>query len=258
VTVIRAEDLWCGYPGRPVLKGVSLEVRQGELIGVLGPNGSGKTTLLMALSGIIPFQRGRVELFGSPLEKLKPKDRALKMAGVMQGAEARFPFTCEEVVRMGRYPHQKRWQMDSAEDSAIVRRSIELTDTEELAERLITTTSGGEKQRVLMAKALAQDAPILLLDEAVSAMDVHRKLQIFRVLERLNDEDKLTVIAVLHDVNLAALFCRRLIFIKDGRVVADGPTDEVLTSEILEDVYQARAFVQEVMGTGKRQVVFLP
>ena len=258
MTVIRTEDLWCGYPGRSVLKGVSLEVEAGEFIGVLGPNGSGKTTLLLALSGIIPFERGRVEVLGYPLEKLKPRERALKIAGVMQNAEARFPFNCREVVRMGRYPHQKRWQMDSAEDSAIVGKCLQLTDTEELAERLITTTSGGERQRVMMAKALAQDAPILLLDEATSAMDVHRKLQVFRVLQQLNSEGKLTVMAVMHDVNLAALFCRRLIFIKDGRVVADGPTDGVLTSEVLEDVYQARAYVQEVPNTGKRQAVFLP
>ena len=257
-TVIRAEDLWCGYPGRPVLKGVSVEVRHGEFVGVLGPNGSGKTTLLMALSGIVPLQQGRLEVLGTALKDLRPRERARRMAAVVQSAEARFPFSCEEVVRMGRYPHQKRWQLDSALDSAMVEKSLELTDTEELAERLITATSGGEKQRVLMAKAFAQDTPILLLDEATSAMDVHRKLQIFQVLNQLNHDNMLTILAVMHDVNLAAFFCRRLIFLKDGRVVADGPTDSVLTSETLEEVYQARSRVLEIPETGKKQVVFLP
>jgi len=139
---------------------------------------------------------------------------------------------------MGRYPHQKRWRMDSPEDASVVRRAMEITETVELAGRLITAVSGGEKQRVTMAKALAQDTPLLLLDEATSAMDIHRKLQIFGILERLNRQRQLTVLAVLHDVNLAALYCDRLIFLKEGTLAADGPTVSVLTPEILEGLYQ--------------------
>jgi iron complex transport system ATP-binding protein len=256
--VIRVENLWCGYPEQPVLKGVSFRVNPGEFIGVLGPNGSGKTTLLLTLTGMIPVTNGEIEIIGAPLERLKPKDRARRMALVAQDSEVRFPFLCREVVSMGRYPHQRRWQMDSPEDSLIVRRALEITDTESLAERLITAISGGEKQRVLMAKAFAQATPILLLDEATSSMDIHRKLQVFKVLRQLNREETLTILAVLHDVNLAALFCQRLILINEGRVAADGPVDSVLTSETLENVYRTPVMVREIEGTGKRQVVFLP
>ena len=257
-TVIRVKDLCCGYPGHTVLHGISFAVEKGEFLGILGPNGSGKTTLLLALSGILPIRDGDIEILGVPSGRLKHKERAQHVAVVTQDPEVRFPFTCEEVVRMGRYPHQKRWQLDSIQDAEAVRQAMLLTDTDMLAERLITALSGGEKQRVIMAKALAQEGAVLLLDEATSAMDIHRKLQIFKILEQLHEKNGLTVLAVLHDVNLAALFCQRIIFLKDGRVVADGEAHSVLLPEILEEVYQTRVVIQEIPNSGKRQVVFLP
>jgi iron complex transport system ATP-binding protein len=257
-TVILVKDLWCGYPGHMVLRGISFVVEAGEFLGILGPNGSGKTTLLHALSGILPVQEGGIEILGIPLVRLKPRDRARHMAVVSQDSEVRFPFTCQEVVHMGRYPHQKRWQLDSIQDAAAVQRAMVLTDTAMLADRLITAVSGGERQRVIMAKTLAQEAKVLLLDEATSAMDIHRKLQVFKVLEQLHVDNDLTVVAVMHDVNLAALFCRRMIFIRDGCVVADGPSDSVLVPEILEEVYQTRVAIQDIADIGKRQVVFIP
>jgi iron complex transport system ATP-binding protein len=256
--VIHVDDLWVSYTDRPVIQGISLQIRQGEFVGILGPNGSGKTTLLLALSGVIPARQGTIRISGLPLNRLKAKERARAMAVVAQDTEIRFPFPCREVVLMGRYPHRKTWQWDQAEDEGVIARVMALTDTEQLAERLITGISGGERQRVLMAKALAQETPTLLLDEATSSMDIHRKLQIFRVLRDLNDAGQLTVVAVLHDVNLAALFCHRLIFLKDGQVAADGPLREVLTAEILQSVYETRAIVQPVPGTEKIQVSFLP
>lgn len=256
--LICVKNLRCGYPGHDVLKGISFEIQPGEFVGILGPNGSGKTTLLLALSGVVDRQAGDISIRSMSLESLKPKERARCMAAVAQDSQVRFPYSCEEVVRMGRYPHQKRWQMDTFQDEKVVRRCLEIMDIQDLADRLISAMSGGERQRVVMAKALAQEAPILLLDEATSAMDIHRKLQVFRVLEHLNREEMLTVLTVLHDVNLAALYCRRMIFLKEGEVVADGPTEEVLTSEVLETVYQTRVLVQDIPHTGKRQVVFLP
>lgn len=228
------------------------------MVAVLGPNGSGKSTLLLALSGVIPSDEGVIELQGAPIESLKTRERALRLAAVAQDADVRFPFSCRDVVLMGRYPHQHHKRTDSIQDNLVAKRAMAITDTEALSERLITAISGGERQRVLMAKALAQTTPLLLLDEATSAMDIHRKLQIFRVLDRLNKEEDLTILAVLHDVNLAALFCKRIIFMKDGRVVADGPTDSVLTPENLDKVYKASALVLPIEGTTKRQVVFLP
>lgn len=252
------EDLSVGYPGRSVLNRISFRMEAGEFVGLLGPNGSGKTTLLLALSGVVPIESGKIEILRQPLASLKHRERACRMAVVAQETEVRFPFSCEEVVRMGRYPHQKRWQMESPVDSAVVQRALQLTDTETLADRLITAISGGEKQRVLMAKALAQETPVLLLDEATSAMDIHRKLQIFRVLKGLNQEQGLTILTVLHDINLAALFCGRLMLLKDGQIAADGPTRAVMTSEVLKKVYETDVLVQEIAQTGTRQVVFLP
>ncbi|MFP5212489.1 MAG: ABC transporter ATP-binding protein, partial [Acidobacteriota bacterium] len=179
--MIRVKDLHCGYPGHDVLRGVSFHATPGEFIGVLGPNGAGKTTLLLALSGIIPARSGEIEILGSSLERLKHRERARRTAVVAQESNVRLPFTCGEVVRMGRYPHQGRWGAGSPDDAAVVERVLDITDTRELSERFITAVSGGERQRVVMAKALAQQAPILLLDEATSAMDIHRKLQVFRV-----------------------------------------------------------------------------
>lgn len=256
--MIRIFDLCAGYGTRPVLQGVSLEVFRGDFVGVLGPNGSGKTTLVRALSGVIPVRSGRAEIMGDSVHSLRPRERARRMAVVNQDSEVRFPFPCVEVVRMGRYPHQKSWRMDDPSGEVVVQSAMAATDTVALGERLVTDVSGGERQRVMMARALAQSTPILLLDEATSAMDVHRKLQIFTLLEEKNREEGLTVVAVLHDVNLAAFFCRRLVFLQDGRAIRQGPTQEVLTPETLASVYRTEAIVQEIPGTGRVQVAFLP
>jgi iron complex transport system ATP-binding protein len=256
--VIQADHVWCGYPDHPVLRDVSFTIQPGEFVAILGPNGSGKTTLMLALSGIVPIQQGSIQLFGDVLEQLSHRERARRMAAVAQDSELRLPFSCREVIWMGRYPHQKRWQLESSDDSRVVRRVMTLTDTESLADRLVTAVSGGEKQRVMMARALAQETAVLLLDEATAAMDIRRKLQVFKVLEQLNHRDGITVLAVLHDINLAALFCRRLMFLQEGELVADGPTEQVLTPEILESVYNTRVLVQEITTVGRKQVVFIP
>lgn len=255
---VSVSAICCGYAGHDVLKDVSFTVERGDFVGILGPNGAGKSTLVFALSGIVPVREGRIEILGTDLEQLRLKERARRIAVITQDGDIRLPFSCREVVAMGRYPHKKRWQMDSREDSEAVEKALALTDTEVLADRLIGAVSGGEKQRVLMAKSLAQETPVLILDEATSAMDIHRKLQIFKVLDGLNREAHLTVMAVLHDVNLAALFCRRLIFLKNGCIEADGSVEEVLTPEILEKIYETRVIVQEINGSRKKQVIFLP
>jgi len=240
------------------LKRISFSVQKGEFVAILGPNGAGKSTLVLALSGVIPLKGGRIEILGTAIDRLSLKERARRIAVLTQDADMRFPFSCREVVAMARYPHRKRWRMEAADDVEAVERAMQLTDTQVIADRLIGEVSGGERQRALMAKSFAQQAPILILDEAVSGMDVHRKLQLFGVLDRLNRDENLTVLAVLHDINLAALFCHRLIFLKDGSIVADGQTDDALTPHILEEVYQTRVVVQEIGCPGKKQVIFLP
>lgn len=256
---LAVSELICGYAGTEVLKHISFTVQKGEFTAILGPNGAGKSTLVLALSGVIPPRGGRIEILGREIGRLSMKERARSIAVLMQDSDMRFPFSCREVVAMARYPHRKRWQMETAADREAVEKALRLTDTQAIAERLIVEVSGGERQRALMAKSIAQETPILVLDEAVSGMDVHRKLQLFGVLDGLNREEHLTVLAVLHDINLAALFCRRMIFLKEGVIVADGETEDVLTRHILEKVYETRVIVQEIDSIpGKRQVVFLP
>ncbi len=256
--MIRVVDLHCGYPGRKVLHAISFHIRPGEFVGILGPNGSGKTTLLLSLTGVLPVEKGLVEIQRHPLSKLSPKERARRMAVVLQDTVVRFPFPCEDVVAMGRFPHRKRWRGPTPEDAAAVERAMNLTKIRHLARRPITAVSGGERQRVLVAKALAQETPILLLDEATSAMDVRWKLQTFNLLKKLQEGENRTIVAVLHDINLAAVFCRRLIFLKEGRIAADGPTSQVLVPEVLERIYGTRAVVYSVPGHGVPQVFFDP
>jgi iron complex transport system ATP-binding protein len=235
--VIRVEALDLGYEDRQVLTGLNFQVNQGEFVGILGPNGSGKSTLLLALSGMLRPQHGRIVIRSELLGGLPSRLRAQILAVVPQTTEVRFPFSCFEVVLMGRYPHRRR--LGTLTDTDLIRalKSMRRTTTVHLKERTITEVSGGECQRVVVARALAQEPEILLLDEATSCLDVRKKLEIFEILKYLNEINGLTVLCAMHDLNLAALYCGRLMFVKDGRIVVDGPTEQVFTPEILAQVY---------------------
>ena len=235
--MIRVTDLNLGYEDRPVLAGLNFRVNSGEFVGLLGPNGSGKSTLSQALSGLLPPQGGSIRLHDQPLGSLASRLRARTLAVVPQSSEVRFPFACLEIVLMGRYPHRQRLGALTDEDLLWALESMRRTTTEHLQERPVTEVSGGEHQRVVIARALAQDPQILLLDEATSSLDVRKKLEIFEILKFLNETRGLTVLCAMHDLNLAALYCRRLIFLKDGGILEDGPTEEVFTPEVLARVY---------------------
>ena len=236
--VIRAESLELGYGDRLVLAGLDFHVAAGEFVGVLGPNGCGKSTLLHALSGLLPPRGGRITVREQTLGTMPSRLRAQTLAVVPQSSEVRFPFSCLEIVLMGRYPHRRRLGSLTAEDLLWALRSMRRTTTEHLWDRPVTQVSGGECQRVVIARALAQDPRILLLDEATSSLDVRKKLEIFEILKHLNQARSLTVLCAMHDLNLAALYCRRLMFLKDGRIIKDGPTDEVFTPALLAEVYE--------------------
>ena len=235
--MIRADSLELGYGDRLVLAGLDFHVAAGEFVGVLGPNGCGKSTLLHALSGLLPPRGGRITVMDQALGALPSRLRAQTLAVVPQSSEVRFPFSCLEIVLMGRYPHRRRLGSLTDEDLLWALRSMRRTTTDHLRDRPVTQVSGGECQRVVIARALAQDPRILLLDEATSSLDVRKKLEIFEILKHLNQARSLTVLCAMHDLNLAALYCRRLMFIKDGRNIRDGPTEAVFTPEILAAVY---------------------
>jgi iron complex transport system ATP-binding protein len=235
--VIRAAALELGYGDRLVLTGLDFHVAAGEFVGVLGPNGCGKSTLMHALSGLLPPRGGSITVMDQALRTIPSRLRAQSLAVVPQSSEVRFPFSCLEIVLMGRYPHRRRLGSLTPEDLIWALRSMRRTTTDHLRERPVTQVSGGECQRVVIARALAQDPRILLLDEATSSLDVRKKLEIFEILKHLNQARSLTVLCAMHDLNLAALYCRRLMFIKDGRLIQDGPTEAVFTPEILAAVY---------------------
>ncbi|MBE0616770.1 MAG: ABC transporter ATP-binding protein [Proteobacteria bacterium] len=255
--MIRVSGLRAGYGGEPVLREVSLSVPAGDFVGVLGPNACGKSTLVRVLSGVLRSEAGSVEVNGLDVAAARPRDLGRSAAVVPQATAIPFPFTGFEVVLMGRYPRLGRFARETVEDLAAVDRALVETDTAALAERLVTQVSGGERQRLILARALAQEAPLLLLDEATAAMDVHRKIDAFDLLTRLNCEGT-TVLAVLHDLNLAALYCRRLVFLRAGRIHADGPTAEVFTKGVIEAVYETPVEVFSHPATGRPHAVFLP
>ena len=256
--MIRVEDLTLAYGERVILKDLNFSVAPGEFVGVLGPNGSGKSTLLAGLTGLLPAKSGQVSMSGQPLGQWHPRALARQVAVVPQFSWINFPFTCWEVVLMGRYPYRRRFRGESPEDLQAARWAMEATQTTELAPRLIHQISGGERQLIILARALAQGTPLLCLDEATASLDIRRKLEIFELLSLLNREAGLTVVAVMHDLNLATFYCRRLMFLKDGGLFRDGDTQAVCTPEVLETVYHTPVQVSRHPHSDRPLVLFLP
>jgi iron complex transport system ATP-binding protein len=241
--VLRAHGLSVGYHDRRVLDAVSFELHRAEFCGLLGPNGSGKSTLLRTLAGVLRPWSGRAELFGADVATLSPRAIARRVAVIPQGVTMLFPFTVREIVAMGRHPHLGRFEREGHRDRQAIDDALVETDTAALAHRPVDELSGGERQRVVIARALAQEPELILLDEPTTHLDINHQIEVFELLARLNRERALTVLAVSHEVNVCAEFCRRLVLLKDGRVVADGTPAELLTPELVRDVYDAPVHV---------------
>jgi len=231
------KNIGFSYNGRQVLEGITIFIPQGTLLGLIGPNGAGKTTLLKIAARLLRPETGKVFLGGRDVWRLPQREVARQLAVVPQEDQLGFPFSVAEVVMMGRYPHLRRLQREGQTDFAVVRRAMEATATMDLARRPVTTLSGGERRRVAIARALAQEPKVLLLDEPTAHLDIAHQSQMFRLLRRLSAEQGITVIAALHDLNLAAAFMERLVLLSGGRVVADGPPESVLTAQNVETAY---------------------
>ena len=222
---------------RPVLRGLDLVVGQGELVALLGPNGSGKTTLLRAIAGTLPRDAGRVSIFGRELGTWSRVALARRVAVLPQSLVLPDGFRVAELVEMGRAPHAARWFGSSVEDAEAVERALGDADALDLAERYADELSGGERQRVLVAMALAQQPELLLLDEPTLHLDVAHQASLLATVARLRARRNLTVIAVLHDLNLAAAHAPRVAVLGAGRVVADGEPASILGAELVRDIF---------------------
>jgi iron complex transport system ATP-binding protein len=244
-----------GPVDRLVLADVSLTVERGQIVGLLGPNGSGKTTLLRIVAGILPPRSGRVLIDGQPIERLTRRDLARRVAVVPQETHSTFDFSVLDMVLMGRYPHLGPFQLEGAADQEIAHDALAATGTAALATRPFATLSGGEKQRVVIASALAQASDILLLDEPTASLDLGYQFDIAGLLRRLNAERGTTMIVSTHDLNLAAALCQRLVLLGNGRVIAQGPTRETLTSANIRSLYGIDAEVAFHTRAGHLTVV---
>jgi len=229
---------------RRVLDGVSVHVERGRIVGLLGPNGSGKTTLIRLLAGLLSPQRGQILVNGQPIGSLTRREIARRIALVPQDTHAAFDFSVLDMVLMGRYPHLGAFALEGADDVALARDALAATGTSALEHRTFATLSGGERQRVVIASALAQAADVLLLDEPTASLDVGYQLEIAGLLRRLNHERGTTMVLSTHDLNLAAGLCDRIVLLKAGRVIADGPTEETITPERIAVAYGVTAEVQ--------------
>ena len=232
------------------VKDVGVVVPRASITGLLGPNGCGKTTLLKLLSGVIQPQAGRVELDGRPLAAMSRRDIARRIAVVPQETHPAFDYTALEMVLMGRHPHLGAFQLEGPADLAVAHDALAATGTAHLAERAYMTLSGGEKQRVVIAGALAQAADVLLLDEPTASLDLGYQLEVASLLTRLNRERGVTMVVATHDLNLAASVCGSLLLMRDGRVLAHGVTREVLTSAAVRQLYDVDADVRFHEGAG--------
>jgi iron complex transport system ATP-binding protein len=233
--LFRLQEAGVSHAGKFVLSGVSLTLHAGEFLAIAGPNGAGKSTLLSLIAGLTAPAHGTCRLDGQDAHRWPRRDFAKRVAVVLQADASNFPFTAEEVISMGRSPHISG-MYETAEDHAAVARAIAATETGQFRNREFRTLSGGEKQRVLLACALAQSSEILLLDEPATHLDLQHQVALHRMLRELSRQG-LLVVAVTHDLNLAAAYADRLVLLHQGRVRADGAPGEVLRADLIEDVF---------------------
>lgn len=256
---LRGRGLRGGYRGRDVLHGVDFDLSAGEVLGVVGPNGSGKSTLLRAVTGLLPLRDGAVSMEGRALEGLTFRERARLCAVQPQVEAPLFDYTVGQFVLLGRHPHRGLLAPATVEDREAVARAVHHADLEDFTGRGIRSLSTGEWQRALLARALAQDAPILLLDEPAAHLDPGHRHAVHRMLRSLARDEHRAVLCVSHDLNLAAEFCDRLLLLDNGRVRAVGPPGEVLQEDLLQDVFSCPSLrVTANPFSGRPAVVFAP
>lgn len=239
---------------RTIFDGLSVSIPKGQFVGLLGPNGTGKSTFLRAIAGLLPVDRGDVFLQGTRLSRLSKKDVAKLICYMPQTTQLETNFTVQQVVEMGRYPHKSRFSNLTRDDYVKVEEAIQLTGIERLRNRFVPSLSGGERQLVFLAKVIAQDTPIILLDEPTSDLDVYHQELVTNVVHRLVAQGK-TVMAAIHDINYSARICDQCLFLKDGKVMAFGDMEQVLTKEKIEQTFHVDSHIYVEQVTGSKQMI---
>jgi iron complex transport system ATP-binding protein len=255
MVTLNVDKVECHYGPIKILSDITLDVKPGDFVGILGPNGSGKTTLLKSISRVLKPYCGAILIDNEDIYKIKSVEAAKKMAVVPQDNTVGFNFSVMDVVLMGRNPHLGQFQMESAKDVEIARNAMELTNTWELANRSVNELSGGERQRVIIARALAQEPKILLLDEPMNNLDIINQLEVMDLVKSLCVKNGLAVLAVIHDLNMAARYCTAVLMLKKGKVYASGKIEEVLTSENISNVFEVDAIVKKNELTNSLYVI---
>jgi len=257
MTIINADNIKFSYTAHPVMESVSFTIEEAQIAAIIGPNGSGKTTLLKIINGTLFPHAGQMLIDGRETRSWSRKEIARQVAIVPQETSVIFPFYAEEIVLMGRFPHFSRYRFEDKTDYRIVREAMEKTDTLQFAARRFDELSAGERQRVLIARALAQEPKILLLDESTVFLDLKHQAQFLALLRQLKDAQKLTVIFVTHDINLAAQNANRIILLDSGKIYAIGTPAEVITAANIKKVYDVEAGIDSNPYDGSPRVTLL-
>lgn len=255
MVTLNVNGVECRYGSVKILSNISLEVKPGCFLGILGPNGSGKTTLLKSISRVLKPHGGSILIDKEDIYALKPVDVAKKMAVVPQHTAVGFNFSVMDIVLMGRNPHMSTFQMESSHDVDVARKAMALTNTWSLADRPINELSGGEQQRVIIARALAQEPKILLLDEPMSHLDIINQIEIMDLVKSLCVKNGLTVLAVIHDLNMASRYCDQILMLKAGQIYALGTPEEVMTTENIQNVFGIDSIVRKNLVTNSPYVI---
>lgn len=257
MAIISARKLHFSYAGKQVIDDVSFDLESAQILALLGPNGSGKTTLLKIINGTLPLISGSLFIDGRDVQKWSRRDIARIVAMVPQETAAVFPFYAEEIVLMGRFPHLSAWRFEGRKDYRIVKEAMEKTDSLSFARRPFQELSAGERQRVLIARALAQRPKILLLDESTVFLDIKHQAQFLTLVRQLSRAQKLTVIFVTHDINLAAQNADRIILLARGKIYAIGSPAEVITAPNIKEVYDVNVGVDANCQNGLPQITLI-
>ncbi|MFZ5799827.1 MAG: ABC transporter ATP-binding protein [Candidatus Omnitrophota bacterium] len=256
--LLSLQNLSGGYYQQEVIRQVNLEISEGDFLGIIGPNGSGKTTLLRLMSRVLIPSCGRVCFRDKDIQRMDLKELCRQAAFVAGNGNSAFGLSVWEMVLMGRIPHLRRLQFEGRKDFTIAEQMLLLTDTQDLKDKRFDELSAGERQRVSIARALAQEPQLLFLDEPTAHLDIGHQIQVLDLLSKLNGHNNLTVVMVLHDLNLASNYCRNLVLLDKGRVFKQGSPQEVLTYQNIEAVYKTVVLVNENPVTRRPNVILVP